>query len=307
MEYTLSDKKKMNRAMRISFCVGIFMLVMKTYAYFITDSSAILSDAAESIVHVFAVGFAVYSMWLSLKPADRDHAYGHDRIAFFSAGFEGALILIAAIFIVYQAIFKLIHGIELKHIDLGMLFVVVATTLNGFLGIYLVLRGKKYCSLVLEADGKHILTDCFTSLGVIIALVLTRLTGWLILDPLIAIAIGLNILWTGTKLIRNAVSGLMDRIDPILVKKLERLLTSLSVEFRIEFHRLRYRNGGNRLLIETHLLFPKTLSISEAHEVATKIEKRLEEAIEDPLEFITHLEPIEGHDEIHTKLLGRAG
>jgi len=305
--YSSGDKKQMNRSMRLSFAVGIFMLVMKTYAYMITGSSAILSDAAESIVHVFAVGFAAYSMWLSLKPADHDHTYGHDRVAFFSAGFEGALIMFAALYIIYEAINKLIYGFELQNIDLGLIYVVLATLINGFLGFYLVYQGKKYHSLVLEADGKHILTDCLTSVGVVVALVLTRVTGWMVFDPAIAILIGLNILFTGIKLIRNAIRGLMDETDPKIDEKIYAQLKKLSGEYKIAFHRLRHRNAGNRLLIEVHLLFPDTLSISKAHEVATQMEKHVEEYFDLPVEFISHLEPFEGHDEIHTQLLGREG
>lgn len=191
--YSNDDRKHMNRAMRLSLTVGFLMLFLKCYAFFLTGSSAIFSDAAESVVHIFAVGFAAYSMWLSHKPADRDHPYGHDRITFFSAGFEGALIMIAALFILYQAVQKVLHGVELENLDWGMLFISVATVLNGWLGLYLVRQGKRYHSLVLEADGKHILTDCITSSGVIVALILTRVTGWLYFDPLIAGLIGLNI------------------------------------------------------------------------------------------------------------------
>lgn len=212
--YSVEEKKQMNFSMRLSFGVGVFMLVMKAYAYYITGSTAILSDAAESVVHIFAVGFAAYSMWLSLKPPDQDHPYGHDRIAFFSAGFEGALILFAALYIIYHAILKLIYGCELENLDIGMLFVFIATLMNGALGCYLVYGGKKYHSIVLEADGKHILTDCATSLGVIVALVLTKVTGWVFFDPLIAIIIGINILCTGVKLIYHSISGLMDQSDP---------------------------------------------------------------------------------------------
>lgn len=283
------------------------MLVMKTYAYMITGSAAILSDAAESVVHVFAVGFAAYSMWLSLKPADRDHTYGHDRIAFFSAGFEGALIMLAACYIIFEGIHKLIFGFELENIDLGMLYICLATAINGILGFYLVYQGKKYYSLVLEADGKHILTDCLTSLGVITALVLTRVTGWMAIDPIIAIMIGINILWTGVKLIRNAIRGLMDEADPKMDKKITKILERLTAECHATYHNLRHRNAGNRLMIEVHLLFPDRCTISEAHRMATQMEREIEEHFEIPVEFISHLEPFEGHDAIHSELLGRPG
>lgn len=297
----------MNRAMSLSLVVGVFMLLLKTYAFFLTGSAAILSDSAESIVHVFAVGFAAFSMWLSHKPADANHTYGHDRITFFSAGFEGALIMIAALFILFQAMQKLFFVHELENLDQGMLYISIATVLNGVLGVYLVRSGKKFHSLVLEADGKHILTDCLTSLGVIIALILTHVTGWIYFDPILAILIGLNILWTGAKLLHNAFHGLMDRADPSLDGKIRTLLNTISEEYRIHYHHLRHRDAGNRLLIEVHLLFPCNLSISKAHELATRIEQKVESAFEKPTELITHLEPIEGHDEIHTRVLGREG
>jgi len=293
--------------MLLSFGIGFFMLLIKSYAYYLTGSAAILSDAAESVVHVFAVGFAAYSMWLSHKPADRDHTYGHDRITFFSAGFEGALITIAGVYILYQAIQKILFGFELENLDQGMLFISVATALNGGLGYYLMRLGNRYHSLVLEADGKHILTDCLTSLGVIVALILTRLTGWIYFDPILALLIGCNILWTGGRLIFNAFHGLMDRTDPQLDQDI-RVLLEQETELRgICFHHLRHRNAGNRLIIEAHLLFPQDLPIVKAHEMATQIELKMEKAFNQPTEFITHLEPLEGHDEVHNRLLGRPG
>ncbi len=305
--YSQSERTQMNKAMRLSLAIGFFMLVIKTYAYYLTGSTAILSDAAESVVHVFAVGFAAYSMWLSHKPADEDHTYGHDRITFFSAGFEGALIVIAAIFILYQATQKMIHGFEMENLDEGMLFISIATILNGGLGVYLMRLGKRFHSLVLEADGKHILTDCVTSFGVIIALVLTRLTGWLYFDPILALLIGCNILWTGGRLIYNAFHGLMDRADLTLDAEIRTILDEETAVRGVHFHHLRHRNAGNRLLIEVHLLFSCGLPIDQAHELATQIEHKVEEAFAQPTELITHLEPLEGHDEIHTRVLGREG
>lgn len=305
--YTSEERRSMNRAMRLSLAVGFFMLLLKCYAYFLTGSAAILSDSAESVVHVFAVGFAAYSMWLSHKPADCDHTYGHDRITFFSAGFEGGLIIVAALFIFYQSIQKIIFGFHLENLDAGMLFILTATVLNGGLGLYLITKGKKYHSLVLEADGKHILTDCITSLGVLLALILSRLTGWIYFDPIIAILVALNILWTGIKLLYNSFHGLMDRSDPTLDSQIRKLLDETAKKFQIGCHNIRHRNAGNRLMIEVHLLFPNEFSISKAHEVATQVEQQLESAFEIPTEMITHLEPLEGHDEIHNRLLGHEG
>lgn len=305
--YTQSDRIRMNKAMRLSLGIGFFMLLIKSYAYFLTGSAAIFSDAAESIVHVFAVGFAAYSMWLSHKPADKDHTYGHDRITFFSAGFEGALIMVAAFFILYQAVQKILYGFELENLDKGLLFISIATVLNGTLGLYLIRLGRKFHSIVLEADGKHILTDCITSLGVIIALILFHFTGWIYFDPILAILIGINILWTGWRLIHDAFHGLMDRADPDLDAKIRALLEKETTKKGARFHHLRHRNAGNRLMIDVHLLFPCHLPIAQAHELATDIEHKVEKLFEKPTEFVTHLEPIEGHDEIHSRLLGHEG
>lgn len=292
-QYTQQETRQMNKAMRLSLSVGFFMLIIKTYAYFLTGSAAIFSDAAESVVHVFAVGFAAYSMWLSHKPADDDHTYGHDRIIFFSAGFEGALITIAGLFILFQALQKMLFGFELENLEQGMFFISIATLMNGVLGFYLMRLGKRYHSLVLEADGKHILADCFTSLGVLLALVLTRLTGWIYFDPLLALLVGCNILWTGCKLLYNAFHGLMDRADAKLNKEIRAFLEKATRESGLCFHRLRHRNAGNRLMIEVHLLFPPDLSLFHAHELATHIESSVERAFDQPTELITHLEPME--------------
>lgn len=305
--YSETERRHMNRAMRLSLAVGFLMLIIKCYAFFLTGSSAIFSDAAESIVHIFAVGFAAYSMWLSHKPADRDHPYGHDRITFFSAGFEGALIMIAAIFILYQAVQKVLYGVELENLDWGMVFISSATILNGWLGLFLIRQGKKYHSLVLEADGKHILTDCITSSGVILALVLTRVTGWLYFDPIIALLIGLNILWTGIRLLHNSFNGLMDRSNLALDQQIRQVLNDATRAHEVTYHRLRHRDAGNRLMIEVHLLFPSTFSLVQAHEAATCIEQIVETRFTKPTELVTHLEPIEDHDEIHARLLGHSG
>ena len=202
-------------AMRVSLAVGFFMLGTKVLAYGMTGSAAILSDAAESVVHVVAVSFAAYSLWLSRKPPDPSHLYGHDKIAFFSAGFEGAMIVLAAFYIVYESIRRLIAGPKLENLGAGALLVLVAGLINGALGGYLVWVGKKHGSLILEADGRHVLTDCLTSLGVLVGLGLTMLTGWLRFDPIVAILVALDILWMGSKLIRQSIGGLMDEVDPM--------------------------------------------------------------------------------------------
>lgn len=302
-QYSRSDIRQMSTAMRLSLIIGFFMLLIKAIAYAITGSTAILSDAAESVVHVLAVSFAAYSFQLSLKPADKAHPYGHDRISFFSAGFEGAMIVLAAVYIIYEALHQWLSGLSIHRLDLGTLFIALATTVNGGLGFYLVRQGKKYHSIVLEANGKHVLTDSWTSLGVLAGLTLVMLTGWLPFDPILAIIVGGNILRTGGKLVRRSIGGLMDEIDPWTEKELRSILERETSRFQTEFHGLRYRNAGNRLMVEFHLLFPDNLSIADAHERATLIEQAILKAFPNHVEVISHLEPIEGHDEVHQKIL----
>lgn len=292
----------MNLAMRLSLIVGFLMLAMKTYAYAITGSSAILSDAAESIVHVLAVSFAAYSLKLSTKPPDKSHMYGHDRISFFSAGFEGAMIIFAAIYIIYESIHKWVGGLQLERLDVGTVFTSLAAIVNGGLGWYLVRQGKKYHSLVLAANGRHVLTDSWTSLGVIIGLILILLTGWLPFDPIMAILVAVNILWTGGRLIRQSIGGLMDESDPAVDSQIRLILENATTKFGIHYHHLRHRNAGSRLLIEFHLLFHESVTVAQAHEEATIIEKEIQKGFPNQTEILTHLEPFEGHDEIHSKL-----
>src|ERR1700758_2134358 len=187
-------------AMRLSLGVGVLMLLGKSVAYYVTGSAAILSDFAESVVHGIAVASAAFSLRLSAKPAAPTFLYGYERISFFSAGFEGAMIVIAAIFILVETIHKWLSGLALEHLGSGTLLLLGAGMLNACLGWYLLRIGKRTHSLILEADGKHVLTDCYTSFGVVAGLGLVMLTGWKHFDPLVAIAIAANILWSGGRL-----------------------------------------------------------------------------------------------------------
>jgi cation diffusion facilitator family transporter len=294
--------KQQRKAMRLSLAVGVLMLVGKWYAYSITGSAAILSDAAESVVHVIAVAFAAFSLWLSRRPADESHPYGHEKIGFFSAGTEGALIVLAAAVIVYEAIVKWLGGLQLQNLGTGTLFVAGAGLINAALGGYLVLQGRRHGSVILVANGKHVLTDSWTSLGVIVGLLLTIWTGWLPFDPLLAIFVALNILWSGTMLMRQSVGGLMDEGDPNLEKQIRAVLDNEAREKQVRYHELRYRNSGRSLLVEFHLLFPKDTSLQQAHWQATEVEAALRKALRLPTRIVTHLEPDEDHDSTHRHL-----
>jgi cation diffusion facilitator family transporter len=296
-----ADKREMNLAMRISFGIGLLMFVIKTYAYFVTGSAAILSDASESVIHMFAVGFAAYSMWLSLKPADKDHLYGHEKVAFFSAGFEGAMIIGAACFIFYESVHKIITGFKTENIDAGLEFMIVVIAINFLLGGYLIRKGKKHRSIVLEANGKHIFTDCWTSFAAVAALLLVKWTGIALFDPCIAILAALNILWTGLKLMQRSIGGLMDRADMSLHEKIFTVIERETLLRGLEFHHLRHRQSGSKIFIEFHLLFPKDISLVHAHELASEIEACLQTSIDVETDVFTHLEPKESHDQTHRK------
>ena len=292
--------QQLQLAMRFSLVAGFFMLATKALAFGMTGSAAILADAAESVVHVVAVSFAAYSLWLSRKPPDPTHHYGHDKIAFFSAGFEGAMIVLAAVFIIYKSIHRLITVPPLENLGAGALLVLVAGVINGALGGYLLWLGKKHGSLIIEADGRHVLTDCLTSFGVLVGLGLTIITGWRRFDPIVALLIALQILWMGSKLIRQSIGGLMDEVDPASRAQIRQLLNDMTSEAGVQFHGLRHRNAGNTTWVEFHLLFPKDTSLESAHSLATRIEERIQQEAKTSTEVISHLEPLEDHRKVHS-------
>jgi cation diffusion facilitator family transporter len=287
--------------MRLSLAVGVLMLLGKTAAYFMTGSAAILSDFAESVVHVVAVAFAAFSLRLSARPAGPTFLYGYERITFFSAGFEGAMIVLAAIWILIAAISKWWHGLRLEHLGAGALLLLAAGILNAALGWYLLYVGRRSHSLILEADGKHVLTDSLTSFGVIFGLILVMLTGWKPFDPLIAIAVAVNILWSGGRLAWRSAVGLLDYSDPETGKQIRTRLDALCAELGMHYHGVRFRTTGYRQIIEVHLLFPQATPLGEAHRLATLLEERLPAELGTPAEVITHLESLEDHADVHSQ------
>lgn len=286
-------------AMNVSLVVGVLMLGLKMTAYLLTRSAAILSDAVESVVHIAAVGFAAYSLRLSYRPADANHSYGHAKIGFFSAGFEGGMIVLAALFIVFESVRKMIAGPELERLGLGIALTAAAVVVNGGLGGYLLWLGKKRRSLILEADGHHVLTDCWTSLGAIVALVLAMATSWAYWDPIFGILMALNILVAGYILMHKSVSGLMDAETPASRARIERLLGDIVRRRGVEFHELKVRPLGDRSAVEFHLLVPDALTVDRAHELATAVEEELAAGI-DPRPYIaSHIEPLSAHGPDH--------
>ncbi|MCL5030209.1 MAG: cation diffusion facilitator family transporter [Bacteroidetes bacterium] len=296
------EQKGQQFAIRLSLAVGILMLIIKWYAYNITGSSAILSDAAESVVHIVGVGFAVFSMWLSLQPPDKSHPYGHDKISYFSAGAEGGLIVLAAFYIIYISVRRLIEGIEISNLDTGTFFTFSASVINLVLGGFLVWKGKKTKSIILIANGKHVLTDSWTSFGVVAGLVLTLITGWLPFDPIVAILAAVNILWSGGKLIRQSAGGLMDESNMELRETIVNVLDAETIALGLKYHELRYRESGNLVWIEFHLLFPQGTLLDDAHRKATEIETSVKKSLNTSVNIVTHLEPLEKHDELHAEI-----
>jgi len=288
-------------AMRLSLIVGLAMLIGKTTIYFMTSSAAVFSDAAESVVHVIAVGFASFSLRLSTRSASPQFLYGYERITFFSAGFEGAMIVVAAIAILYESIRKWITGLQLEHTGTGALFVLLAGIVNAGLGYYLLRTGRRTHSLILEADGKHVLTDSLTSFGVVGGLGLVILTHWEPFDPLVAIAVAANILWSGGHLVWRSAVGLLDYSDPKAGRKIRGKLDTICSELAIQYHGVRFRTTGYRLIIEVHLLFPRLMSVSEAHLIATILEERLAAELGMPAEVTTHIESLEDHADVHSE------
>jgi len=267
-----NDKQK---AAWISLIIGFVMFISKITAYFLTGSTAIFSDAAESVVHIVATSIALYSIYLSSKPADESHLYGHGNVEYFSAGMEGLLIIIAAFTIIYSSAMDLLNGVDTQQLDIGAFIIGSAGIVNLFLGIYLIKKGKETNSLTLVADGKHVLTDSYTSIGVVIGLILVIITGYLILDPIIAIAVAINILFTGYKLIRESIGGLMNETDTETLDKIVSLLNKIKKEYWLDIHHLRFWKSGDRVFIDFHIILPYYFSIKQSHDEEQFIEAEL--------------------------------
>lgn len=289
----------LKHAMNLSFFVGIGMLLLKVSAYYFTGSTAILSDASESIVHIAAVAFASFSLRISLKPADDDHQFGHAKVAFLSAAFEGTMILVAALYIYWISLDKIINGVQLEQLSFGTWMITLATMISGVLGFYLVRIGKKHDSLILIANGRHILTDSWTSLGVVFALLMVSWTGWVYWDPIIAIIVATNIVFSGTDLVKKSFIGLMDTADKTMKITLKEQLEVLTKKHSITFHDFKLRSVGTTHWVAFHLLFPDEILLVDAHRIATEIEDALMGQNDCTLHILTHLETVSDHDIIH--------
>ncbi|NOZ49483.1 MAG: cation transporter [Chloroflexi bacterium] len=279
------------RASWISLTVGISLLFLKFGAYVMTDSTAVLSDALESIINVVAASFAVFSVWQSSRPPDERYPYGYGKIEFFSSGFEGALIFVAAIGILVTAIPQLFAPKVLHQLDIGLILLIFGGVANYLLGLYLIRTGHQVHSDTLIADGYHVRTDVVTSAGVVVGLILVRITGWAVLDPAIACLVALNILFTGWRLVGSSIANLMDRAEPTFLELLTQALTRMRMPGWIAPHRLRSWRSGALRYIDFHLVLPRFWDLTQAHSVSITIEHGLADVLDEELQIIIHMDP----------------
>ena len=279
------------RAVVISLAVSVVLLVAKYQAYRLTGSTAILSDALESIVNVVAAVFALGGIIFAGRPADRNHPYGHGKVEFFSAAFEGGLIAFAAVLIVYEVVLALLRGVEVRALDVGVSIVLGAGLVNLLLGWYLIRTGRKHASLTLVADGRHVLADFYTSAGIVIGLLLVRFTGIGWLDPLVAGVVALNLLWTGFRLVRHAAGGLLDEEDTDLLGRLLEVLQPHLSQGVIRVHHLRAIRAGRFHHVDAHLVVPEFWSVERSHELAEDLGERVMKELGVEGEMTLHTDP----------------
>lgn len=281
-------------AIRASLGIAVLMLVGKMSAYAITGSTAIFSDALESVVHLGATAMAAFSLWYASRPPDPSHPYGHGKIAYFSSGVEGTLILVAAAAIMFEAVRALIVGPEIQSLGLGLLITGGLGFINLILGLALIRVGRRTNALVLVANGHHVLTDMWTSLGVVVGIALVWLTDLVWLDPVVALLLGLNILWTSGRLMRDAYSGLMERVDESETVRVLSVLSESEATGDISgYHHVRHRRVNDQVWLEQHLLLPDHLQLDEAHQRASRVEARQRALFpESQVQITSHLEPV---------------
>lgn len=287
---TVNDQSNI-RMIRWVLFIGSVVMVVKFIAYFITHSTAILTDALESIINVVAGAFAWYSLHLASKPKDRLHPYGHGKIEFISAGFEGGLILIAAIGILIKSVDNLLHPQVLHQLETGIGLSMASGIINFVLGRTLIRAGKKSHSLTLVADGRHLITDTLSSAGLVVGLVVITLTGLVWLDNIIAMVFGFMILITGYKLIRKSLAGLMDEADEETLTEMVAILTKYRSDKWIDIHNLRVLRYGAFLHIDCHITLPWYEDLQSSHQELKKVEGIINKAFNQRIEIFIHPDP----------------
>ncbi len=289
----------------LSIAAAVATILLKGIAWWLTGSVGLLSDALESFVNLAGALMALAMLTLAAVPADDKHAYGHGKAEYFSSAFEGFLILLAAVSIAYTAIERLLHPQALQDVGVGLIVSVIASVINLLAARELLKAGLAYNSITLEADAKHLMTDVWTSVGVIIGVGLVWLSGWLWLDPLLALLVAANIVWTGWQLLHRSASGLMDAAIP---KEQIVAIESVLENYRkqgLGFHALRTRQAGRQAFISMHVLVPGDWTVQRGHDLVEQIEADIRAAV--PFSHLTtHLEPIEDPLSLSDQVLERS-
>ena len=263
-------KSSLRKYVYLSIAAAVTTIAIKITAYFLTNSVGLLSDGLESCVNLVAAVVALFLLTLSEKPADEEHAFGHSKAEYFSSAIEGGLIVVAAVAIIWSALPRLVDPLPVENVGIGILVATGASVINMLVALVLIRNGRKHHSITLEADGKHLMTDVITSAGVLIGVGLVQLTGWLILDPIVAIGVALNIVWTGYQLMKRSAMGLMDTSIPEEEEKYVRGIIDRFKGEKVGFHALKTRQAGQRKFISFHLLVPDEWSIKQGHDLSEK-------------------------------------
>ncbi len=277
----------------LSIGAAVATIVLKTGAYFLTSSVGLLSDAIESLVNLAGAVMALIMLTIAARPADHDHVYGHSKAEYFASVTEGILILGAALGIIITAIQRLVDPRPLEQLGIGLAVSVAASLINFVVSRILLNAGRNRASISLEADAHHLMTDVWTSVGVVGGVAVAGFTGWSILDPLVAIAVALNIVWTGFQLVRRSVSGLMDEVLPENEQALIRDVMKKYQEKGVNFHALRTRQAAARRFISVHVLVPGETTVHDAHHIVEDFEDDIRSALGGVVTVFTHLEPAE--------------
>jgi cation diffusion facilitator family transporter len=288
---------------RISFIVSLILCGVKFFAWYVTDLLVILSDALESIINVVGSAFAWYSIYLSGKPRDKEHPYGHGKIEFFSIGFEGAMILLAGLLILFEAVHLFIQPQVAEQSAISFWLMFFTGVANFLLGLTLVQKGKKFNSVTLQGNGKHIMSDSYTSAGVLVAVALIYFTGLQWIDPVASVVAGTIIVITGFKLLRKSVRGLMDEADPKIVQEIIDVLKKNRKNTWIDVHNLRVQRYGNYYHVDCHVTLPFYYSLTQVHDIITEMDQELNAQFEGgTIEFFIHTDPCMDYSCAHCQL-----
>ncbi len=288
----------------LSIAAAVITITLKTWAYWVTNSIGLLSDALESLVNLVAAGVALIMLWIAARPPDEDHAFGHDKAEYFSSGVEGALIVVAAIGIAAAAIGRW-RAPELVTLTIpGLLAAGISTAINFAVARLLKRVGRQERSITLQADAQHLMTDVWTSLGVIFGIIAVSLSGWQWLDPLIAVAIAVNIVWQGISLVRRSASGLLDTVLPGEDRATIQQVLDAHCPSPVTWHALRTRQSGARRFVTVHILVPGGWSVQRGHTLLETIERDVRGALPGTV-ISTHLEPLEAPESFEDVALDR--